>query len=513
MLAMRFSSVSDITNVNVKKVVLFGFAMTALRQVAGKLIAMYVFKTYPEAVQKCQKHAFSSSLVKWSDGWRRLIIPLLDEVTEQTTLWVIHKLGFRPSNALTPSFWHIHFYYEVCCFSLLANYITWVPLGLSTHFRIPFSVIEKLIAQESLKDYYIAQIPALATSAQQMCYGLYYRRYVYPFGAKRTPGDDVLYCLLQVATTAMFQIWLPVPLARAWCRARGTVFGNMKIYSMQVFTVLLGQVVVELGMALLTLLQAQVAEAPPEPEAPEGDGHIEIVRQESIDVTSLPSEDREHLSNLDKEFSRHDSMELDELLGACTRVANDQHTSNSVRLNSIMTSMRAQQYLQAVSAGFLRRGLTPSVIPAILRPAQSSESCTICLGAEFSDDDPSVGLPCKHCFHKSCISEWLQRKKRCPFCRMDLVPHRRNATDAHRQLEMFGQEYEHHLRSTPEGSMQIPELEYAPWHEVQLAAYQQGVELPGPSNSGYDPELTPAGMAVQFGLILANLTPPEFMGE
>ncbi|CAG0886262.1 unnamed protein product [Darwinula stevensoni] len=49
------------------------------------------------------------------------------------------------------------------------------------------------------------------------------------------------------------------------------------------------------------------------------------------------------------------------------------------------------------------------------------EPCPICL-KPYSDDEDEVGatLPCKHTFHKSCVTLWLNKTNSCPLCRHEL---------------------------------------------------------------------------------------------
>jgi len=52
------------------------------------------------------------------------------------------------------------------------------------------------------------------------------------------------------------------------------------------------------------------------------------------------------------------------------------------------------------------------------------ESCTVCLN-QFARRDQVVALPCKHCYHRKCISRWLLAyRATCPICGKD-VRHRR----------------------------------------------------------------------------------------
>lgn len=41
--------------------------------------------------------------------------------------------------------------------------------------------------------------------------------------------------------------------------------------------------------------------------------------------------------------------------------------------------------------------------------------CCIC-ASDYGVGDEVTRLPCSHCYHKSCIQTWLQRKAECPTC-------------------------------------------------------------------------------------------------
>lgn len=47
--------------------------------------------------------------------------------------------------------------------------------------------------------------------------------------------------------------------------------------------------------------------------------------------------------------------------------------------------------------------------------------CTVCL-SNFVSGDAVVALPCRHCFHRSCITTWLSECRRtCPLCSTNAV--------------------------------------------------------------------------------------------
>jgi hypothetical protein len=54
--------------------------------------------------------------------------------------------------------------------------------------------------------------------------------------------------------------------------------------------------------------------------------------------------------------------------------------------------------------------------------------CAICL-LPLQDGVDIIGdLPCRHCMHKHCLKEWLQRKNRCPLCQLSDVAKFQNDT-------------------------------------------------------------------------------------
>jgi len=48
--------------------------------------------------------------------------------------------------------------------------------------------------------------------------------------------------------------------------------------------------------------------------------------------------------------------------------------------------------------------------------------CTVCLSS-FILGDAIIALPCRHCFHRSCITKWLSEcRGTCPLCSTNAVP-------------------------------------------------------------------------------------------
>lgn len=49
-------------------------------------------------------------------------------------------------------------------------------------------------------------------------------------------------------------------------------------------------------------------------------------------------------------------------------------------------------------------------------PAEEPEECSVCLEI-FTPSFPAEKIGCNHCFHRSCITEWMEHSLFCPLCR------------------------------------------------------------------------------------------------
>ncbi|GMI90238.1 hypothetical protein HRI_002693100 [Hibiscus trionum] len=78
--------------------------------------------------------------------------------------------------------------------------------------------------------------------------------------------------------------------------------------------------------------------------------------------------------------------------------------------------------------GVEKRGLSKEEISSCLVPFKfrsiecenKIDRCVICQ-IEYEDDEGLVALPnCEHSYHSDCISKWLQMKKNCPICSIEI---------------------------------------------------------------------------------------------
>ena len=64
--------------------------------------------------------------------------------------------------------------------------------------------------------------------------------------------------------------------------------------------------------------------------------------------------------------------------------------------------------------------LPTSVVSQELLGLFSKDFCSICFG-EFELDQEIKHPPCTHIFHTECLSTWLGKDRRCPYCRMSCI--------------------------------------------------------------------------------------------
>jgi len=61
-------------------------------------------------------------------------------------------------------------------------------------------------------------------------------------------------------------------------------------------------------------------------------------------------------------------------------------------------------------------------LPSVSYEVFQGGSCSVCI-TPFEKHDVVASLPCRHNFHRTCISKWLAECKRtCPLCAREAVP-------------------------------------------------------------------------------------------
>ena len=74
--------------------------------------------------------------------------------------------------------------------------------------------------------------------------------------------------------------------------------------------------------------------------------------------------------------------------------------------------------------GNVSKGLSKEKIEKLPREKFSKnkftdDKCIICQ-YEFKYSEKLIVLPCKHCFHPECITQWLENQKNCPYCKTEV---------------------------------------------------------------------------------------------
>ena len=74
--------------------------------------------------------------------------------------------------------------------------------------------------------------------------------------------------------------------------------------------------------------------------------------------------------------------------------------------------------------GSVANGLTDEEIKALkhdkfIKNKYLEDKCIICQ-YNFQELESIVGLPCKHCFHFSCLKPWIEKQHYCPLCKSNI---------------------------------------------------------------------------------------------
>jgi E3 ubiquitin-protein ligase SDIR1 len=66
-----------------------------------------------------------------------------------------------------------------------------------------------------------------------------------------------------------------------------------------------------------------------------------------------------------------------------------------------------------------QESISDNEIPITILTKGVKEPCVICLN-NLNSGDKVYFLPCIHCFHISCLQEWVKKSKTCPNCKYEL---------------------------------------------------------------------------------------------
>ena len=130
---------------------------------------------------------------------------------------------------------------------------------------------------------------------------------------------------------------------------------------------------------------------------------IEMLREELERIRNI-------LANLNSEYSvdSHSDHSVDSETDSASSVDFETDPASSVDSE---TDPATKQQIDA---------LPTSVVSQELLGLFSKDICSICFG-EFELDQEIKHPPCTHIFHTECLSTWLGKDRRCPYCRMSCI--------------------------------------------------------------------------------------------
>jgi len=105
----------------------------------------------------------------------------------------------------------------------------------------------------------------------------------------------------------------------------------------------------------------------------------------------------------------------------------EQRNRNRLLSLSRVSTYREQQELQEMEERTLSqlKALPARSYDYDSAGGEATDDCSICLES-FQRGDTVRELPCKHCFHRSCIDEWFKRerfrRRTCPLCKGGALP-------------------------------------------------------------------------------------------
>jgi hypothetical protein len=102
-------------------------------------------------------------------------------------------------------------------------------------------------------------------------------------------------------------------------------------------------------------------------------------------------------------------------------LANTNIPDDNLLLSSVFSSIYPITTVSNNSLNSTEKPKKLDIIPRQFEKSDSEKECSICQ-SHFSEREKISELLCKHCYHYSCIKEWVKIKPACPLCRKNIPP-------------------------------------------------------------------------------------------
>lgn len=137
------------------------------------------------------------------------------------------------------------------------------------------------------------------------------------------------------------------------------------------------------------------------------------------------------------QFPSVSSRFAETLSRAASMVDEDHPLQNAAATLTSISRTVQRRRRPAMVLGSISMGMSAPVAPSRLRyqnkpkiiydtvkvdstkKIDDTDKCPICLD-EYEENQECGVLPCKHNFHNACIRQWVDSKRNCPLCRLQL---------------------------------------------------------------------------------------------
>ncbi|XP_021718764.1 E3 ubiquitin ligase BIG BROTHER-related-like [Chenopodium quinoa] len=157
---------------------------------------------------------------------------------------------------------------------------------------------------------------------------------------------------------------------------------------------------------------------------------LETIRSDSDDESEDEEEDEETGSSSSHDFAGFDTQEIYDELEFLEEDEEGSYT-DEIEEDEIDPDEMSYEELLALGevVGEESRGLSAEEITSSLSSCvhkfveckTTIDRCVICQ-IEYEEGEQLAALHCQHSFHKDCINHWLQIKKVCPICSVEITP-------------------------------------------------------------------------------------------